>query len=177
MSPPGEKGKRGRENEQDRRHPPFPAVPALKGHHSLLRSQAWSQVRWGGKERGVSRITDCSTVMPDTSPGCSHAFFSRFRPGNKHAACPHTTTSKLVQFPLFHSGLWNRFPDTQHHNLIFVLEDNECQETWLPCHNNASGEFPLEGGMGPYSSILAWEIPWTEEPGRLHGVPKEPDTT
>ena len=25
-------------------------------------------------------------------------------------------------------------------------------------------EDPLEGGMATYSSILAWEIPWTEEP-------------
>ena len=26
---------------------------------------------------------------------------------------------------------------------------------------------PLEKGMATHSSILAWEIPWTEEPGRL----------
>ena len=25
----------------------------------------------------------------------------------------------------------------------------------------------LEKGMATYSSILAWRIPWTEEPGRL----------
>ena len=24
----------------------------------------------------------------------------------------------------------------------------------------------LEKGMAPHSSILAWKIPWTEEPGR-----------
>ena len=24
--------------------------------------------------------------------------------------------------------------------------------------------------MAPHSSILAWKIPWTEEPGRLHAV-------
>ena len=28
-------------------------------------------------------------------------------------------------------------------------------------------EDPLEKGMTTRSSILAWEIPWTEEPGRL----------
>ena len=27
-------------------------------------------------------------------------------------------------------------------------------------------KIPLEKGMGTHSSILAWEIPWTEEPGR-----------
>ena len=28
-------------------------------------------------------------------------------------------------------------------------------------------EDPLEKGMDTHSSILAWRIPWTEEPGRL----------
>ena len=27
---------------------------------------------------------------------------------------------------------------------------------------------PLEKGMATLSGILAWRIPWTEEPGRLH---------
>ena len=31
-------------------------------------------------------------------------------------------------------------------------------------------EDPLEQGMGNYSSILAWRIPWTEEPGRLQSM-------
>ena len=30
-----------------------------------------------------------------------------------------------------------------------------------------SQEDPLEKGMATHSSILAWKIPWTEEPGRL----------
>ena len=36
------------------------------------------------------------------------------------------------------------------------------QETWL-CF--LGGEDPLEKGMATHSSILAWRIPWTEEPG------------
>ena len=28
-------------------------------------------------------------------------------------------------------------------------------------------EDPLEEGMATHSRILAWEIPWTKEPGRL----------
>ena len=31
-------------------------------------------------------------------------------------------------------------------------------------------EDPLEKGMATYSSILAWRIPWTEEPGRLQSM-------
>ena len=30
--------------------------------------------------------------------------------------------------------------------------------------------YPLEEGMAPHSSILAWRIPWTEEPGRLQSM-------
>ena len=33
-------------------------------------------------------------------------------------------------------------------------------------------EGPVEEGMATHSSILAWRIPWTEEPGRVHGVAK-----
>jgi len=33
-----------------------------------------------------------------------------------------------------------------------------------------SQEDPLEKEMGTNSSILAWKIPWTEEPGRLHSM-------
>ena len=39
-------------------------------------------------------------------------------------------------------------------------------------------EDPLEKGMTVHSSILAWRIPWTEEPGRLQSrFRKESDMT
>ena len=38
------------------------------------------------------------------------------------------------------------------------------QETWV---RSLGGEDPLEEGMVTHSSILAWRVPWTEEPGRL----------
>ena len=38
------------------------------------------------------------------------------------------------------------------------------QETLVP---SLGQEDPLEKGMATHSSILAWEIPWTEEPGRV----------
>ena len=31
-------------------------------------------------------------------------------------------------------------------------------------------EDPLEKGMATHSSILVWEIPWTEEPGGLQSM-------
>ena len=38
------------------------------------------------------------------------------------------------------------------------------QETRVP---TLGREEPLEKGMATHSSILAWRIPWTEEPGSL----------
>ena len=50
------------------------------------------------------------------------------------------------------------------------------QETWI---QSLIQEYPLEKEMAAHCSILAWEIPWIEEPGRLY-IPwgcKESDTT
>ena len=41
------------------------------------------------------------------------------------------------------------------------------QKTWVP---SLGQENPLEKEMATHSSILAWRIPWTEEPGRLQAV-------
>ena len=38
----------------------------------------------------------------------------------------------------------------------------EPQKMWVQCLGQ---EDPLEEGMATHSSILAWRIPWTEEPG------------
>ena len=42
----------------------------------------------------------------------------------------------------------------------------------LPAVRSLNWEDPLEKGMATHSSILAWKIPWAEEPGGLqsHGV-------
>ena len=41
------------------------------------------------------------------------------------------------------------------------------QETWVW---SLAQEDPLEKEMATHSSILIWEIPWTEEPGRLQST-------
>ena len=40
-------------------------------------------------------------------------------------------------------------------------------ETWV---QPLGGDDPLEEGMATHSRILAWRIPWTEEPGGLQSV-------
>ena len=41
------------------------------------------------------------------------------------------------------------------------------QETWVQLLGQ---EYPLEKEMATYSSILAWEILWTEKPGGLQSM-------
>ena len=50
------------------------------------------------------------------------------------------------------------------------------QETWVPSLGQGD---PLEKGITTHSSILAWRIPWTEEPGGVYNSwgHKKSDTT
>ena len=51
------------------------------------------------------------------------------------------------------------------------LAQQEMQEMWV---RSLGWEDPMEKEMATYSSVLAWEIPWTEEPGEptFHRVTK-----
>ena len=48
------------------------------------------------------------------------------------------------------------------------------QETWV---QSLGQEDPLEKGMTTHFSILAWRIPWAEEPGAKPWGCKESDNT
>ena len=50
------------------------------------------------------------------------------------------------------------------------------QETWVRSQGQKD---PLEKGMVTHTSVLAWRIAWTEEPGRLYSPwgRKESDAT
>ena len=47
-------------------------------------------------------------------------------------------------------------------------------ETWV---QSLGWEDPREEGMATHPSILAWRIPWTEEPGGLQSMGSQSDTT
>ena len=49
----------------------------------------------------------------------------------------------------------------------WVKNLHEIQETKETCVQSLGQEDPLEKGMATHSSILAWRILWTEEPGGL----------
>ena len=64
--------------------------------------------------------------------------------------------------PCFHVGE-SSGPNSFWTSLVAQMVKNlpEMQEAWVD---------PLEKGMATHSSILAWRIPWTEEPGGLQSM-------
>ena len=65
---------------------------------------------------------------------------------------------------------WHSFSSMEH----FIPPKNKAQSVKnLPAMQETQGrslgqEDPLEKEMANHSSILAWKIPWTEEPGGLY---------
>ena len=51
--------------------------------------------------------------------------------------------------------------------VLVVKTPPALQETWV---QSLGWEDPLGKGMATHCSILAWGIPWTEEPGRLQSM-------
>ena len=51
------------------------------------------------------------------------------------------------------------------------------QETQLIPARSLGWEGPLEEGIAAHSSILAWRIPWTEEPRGLQSLGSQSQTT
>ena len=65
-----------------------------------------------------------------------------------------------------------RYADDGRASLVALMVKN------LPAMQDTQVQFlgredPLEKGMAIHSSILAWRIPWTEEPGRLQSMGKQ----
>ena len=52
-------------------------------------------------------------------------------------------------------------------DLLAMWENPAMQETWV---RSLGQEDPLEEGIETHSRILAWRIPWIEEPGRLQSM-------
>ena len=54
-----------------------------------------------------------------------------------------------------------------------VKNQPAAQETWV---QSLGWKDPLEEGVATHSSILAWRIPWTVEPGGLQSVGSQSQT-
>ena len=72
---------------------------------------------------------------------------------------------KIIYETIRHS--WRLYKETGFPGGSLVKNLAPVQETRLP---SLGREDPLEEEMATHSSTLAWEIPWTEEPGRLQSM-------
>jgi len=65
--------------------------------------------------------------------------------------------------------VWGLPPNLKGASLVAQMEKNlpAVQETWV---RSLDWEDPIEKGMATHSSIPAWRIPWTEEPGGLQSM-------
>ena len=75
-----------------------------------------------------------------------------------------------LQAAYFHPWAWNGYLlQYSWASLVAQTVKNApaFQETWVP---SLGWEDPLEEDMAIHSSILAWRIPWTEEPGGLQSL-------
>ena len=66
-----------------------------------------------------------------------------------------------MRWPKYWSFSFSIIPSKEHPGLISFRMD------WLDL---LAPHYPLEKAMAPYSSTLAWKIPWMEEPGRLQSM-------
>ena len=53
---------------------------------------------------------------------------------------------------------------------LVVQQEKNPPAIWETWAQSLVWEDPLEKGIAIHSSILAWRIPWTEEPGRLQSM-------
>ena len=86
--------------------------------------------------------------------------------GKKHLAEGHCTTNGLhPRFRCVFIDVYSRQRTCPGGSVVKNLRAvQETQEIWV---QSLGWEDPLEKEIATHSSILAWEIPWTQEPGRL----------
>ena len=114
------------------------------------------------RQKSLHRLTSVGSLCKQSWvwPHLSH------RPGGLTSPSRHPGNQEL----LWPGPLSLKFRDSQFlpyfHSLVTQIVKNlpAMRKAWA---RSLGWEDPLEKGMASHSSILAWEIPWTEEPGGL----------
>ena len=87
------------------------------------------------------------------------------------SSSPHPRDQDTAEQGLIGTGLWSLVLSeaVQVASLVVQLVKNPpaMRKTWA---KSLGWEDPLEEGMSTHSSVLAWRIPWTEEPGGLQSM-------
>ena len=120
------------------------AKTLIRGHWSVKRTR--SGTGWNGRHEGIPQLQTC----PGTGGGGVL--------GKGAASC---SLSSLL--PLAIEPPWDSLVAQMVTKKILPA----MRETWV---SSLGLEDPLEKGMATHSGILAWRIPWAEEPGRLQSL-------
>ena len=138
----------------------------------LLGEMASSKTRAGNNTRWAWSTSKCSKLRKCSKKAKSKGYTDEYTKG-------HGANWKSSQWPkLAQLDKVNRVLNYDSNYKINIHEstlkwiDNlknlpAKKETQVP---SLGQEDPLEKGMATHSSILAWRIPWTEEPGRLKSI-------
>ena len=73
----------------------------------------------------------------------------------------------FILFYFMLGGMWDPWVSPVAQQVKNLPAMQETQETWV---RSMGQEDPLEKGMTTHSSVCAWRIPWTEEPGGLQSM-------
>ena len=136
--------------------------PLLSGYHQFMRSRGRSQVAWQNPKG--SRPSDCvfSPLLAPVSSPRRGIVLEQEGLVWILGACPGTGCRNLT---------WVKDLDC-----FWCISSISASNGWaqtaknLPAMQETQIQFLGQGeplGMATHSSILAWRIPWTEEPGRL----------
>ena len=137
----------------------FPSPSSLKvsPHYDMF--HRWCSSEWGsptGIARVVYRAIESNTATSiSTAPQWCH-----------NASESHIHLSSCLLFDFWKVANFSTL-NTASIKLVAQLVKSlpTMKETWV---RFLGGTSPLEKGVPTHFSILAWEISWMEEPGRLH---------
>ena len=118
----------------------------------------------------MERVTDFISWAPKiTADGdCSHEI-KRCLLLEKESYDKPRQCIKKQRHHFANKGLYGQSYGSSIVGLVVLMVKNlpAMKETWV---RSLVWEDPLEKGMATHSSILAWRMPWTEEPGGLQSM-------
>ena len=124
------------------------------------RLNLWLLVLDFSPETGISSAPDFPPLFPGWRPKITRWWLSHFY----FFLINEKILWSLYIFNCLTSiSLWIKFPQW----LRIWMPMQETQETWIW---SLGQEDPLEEEMATHSSVLAWRIPWSEEPGGLQSM-------
>ena len=148
--------------------------------HSVVSDSLWPHEPQHARPPCPSPTPGVHSDSRPPSQWCHPAISSSVVP---FSSCPQFLPAS-ESFPMSQLFAWGYYiiPNTTllcHHYFVYsvlhytflvaqtIKSLSAMQETWV---QSQGWDDPLEENMATPSSILAWRIPWTEEPGRLQSM-------